>query len=564
MSTPTEQTHHSLIAGEPVPGNGGTIQAVDPAQNAPTGPTFTLLDEDQVATAPQAAAEAFATYRKTTPEARAAFLETAAERIDQAGEEIIANAMRETGLPETRLRGEVGRTVNQLRLFAKVARAGDHHGVRIEPALPERTPLPRPDLRQRKLPLGPVAVFGASNFPLAFSVAGGDTASALAAGCPVVFKAHNAHPATSLLVGQALSAAVAEHDLPAGVFSLVFGPGTAVGQQLVSDPRIKAVGFTGSRSGGTALMATAAARPEPVPVYAEMSSVNPVFVLPSSAAGDRDALAEGFVASLNGSAGQLCTAPGLLFAPEGTDGDDLTARITEKLSAADGTTMLTPQICSSRIEGEKKLAALDGVTEAGRGGEGAKENAPAPAVFSTDLETFARTPELSEEIFGAVCLVVRYGSADQLPSVAGALEGQLTATLQIGAGVDWDVDADAGSDTGSEHRVVQELLDALELRAGRVLFNGWPTGVDVGDAMVHGGPYPATSDGRSTSVGAAAIERFLRPVVYQNAPASLRPAPVREDNPWNLGRRVDGTYVAADQEKSPQGPGEDVMKGKSA
>lgn len=547
MSTLTEQTHHSLIAGESVPGTGGTTQAVDPAQNAPTGPTFTLLGDDQVAAAPEAAAEAFATYRKITPQARAAFLETAAERIDQAGEEIIATAMGETGLPEPRLRGEVGRTVNQLRLFAKVCRAGDHHGVRIEPALPDRKPLPRPDLRQRKLPLGPVAVFGASNFPLAFSVAGGDTASALAAGCPVVFKAHNAHPATSLLVGRALSAAVAEHDLPAGVFSLVFGQGTAVGQQLVADPRIKAVGFTGSRSGGTALTATAAARREPVPVYAEMSSVNPIFVLPSSAAGDRDALAEGFVASLNGSAGQLCTVPGLLFVPEGADGDDLTARITEKLSAADGTTMLTPGICSSRVEGEKKLAAIDGVTEAGRGGAGAKENAPAPAAFSTDLETFTNTPELSDEIFGAVCLIVRYGSADQLPSVAGALEGQLTATLQIGAGVDRDLDVDAGSDTGSENRVVQELLEALELRAGRVLFNGWPTGVDVGDAMVHGGPYPATSDGRSTSVGAGAIERFLRPVVYQNAPASLQPAPVREDNPWNLGRRVDGTYVVADE-----------------
>ncbi|WP_017577020.1 aldehyde dehydrogenase (NADP(+)) [Nocardiopsis kunsanensis] len=563
MSTLTEQTHHSLIAGEPAPGTGGTTQAVDPARNTPTGPTFTLLGDGQVAAAPRAAAEAFPTYRKLTPEARAAFLETAAERIDRAGEEIIATAMRETGLPEPRLRGEVGRTVNQLRLFAGVCRAGDHHGVRIEPALPDRKPLPRPDLRQRKLPLGPVAVFGASNFPLAFSVAGGDTASALAAGCPVVFKAHNAHPATSLLVGQAMSAAVAEHDLHPGVFSLVFGPGNAVGQELVADPRIKAVGFTGSRSGGTALMATAATRREPIPVYAEMSSVNPVFVLPSAAAGDREALAEGFVTSLNGSAGQLCTAPGLLFVPEGADGDDLAARIAEKLSAADGTTMLTPGICSSRIEGEKKLAALDGVTEVGRGGAGPKENAPAPAVYSTGLETFTATPELSDEIFGAVCLIVRYGSADQLPSAANGLEGQLTVTLQTGTGADRD--ADAGSDTASENRVVQELLDALELRAGRVLFNGWPTGVDVGDAMVHGGPYPATSDGRSTSVGAAAIERFLRPVVYQNAPGPLQPAPVREDNPWNLGRRVEGTYVAADgRGQSPAEKGEHMAEGDSA
>ncbi|WP_017614823.1 aldehyde dehydrogenase (NADP(+)) [Nocardiopsis salina] len=542
MSTSTEQTHHSLIAGEPVPGTDGTTRAVDPARNAESGPEFSLLDNGQVAEATRAAAEAFADYRKVGPEARAAFLETAAERIEQAGEEIIADAMRETGLPEARLKGELARTANQLRLFAKVSRAGDHHGVRIEPALPDRKPLPRPDLRQRTLPLGPVAVFGASNFPLAFSVAGGDTASALAAGCPVVVKAHNAHPATSLLVGQALSTAVAEHGLPAGVFSLVHGRGNAIGQALVSDPRIKAVGFTGSRRGGTALAATAAARPEPIPVFAEMSSVNPVFVLPSSIAGGdtggRDALADGFVTSLNGSAGQLCTAPGLLFVPEGSDGDDLVTRITEKLSAADGTTMLTPDICSARVEAEKTLASVDGVDELGRGGAGAGENAPAPAVHTTDVETFANTPRLSDEVFGAVCLVVRYTSADQLPSVAGALEGQLTATLWI------DTEADA------DHGAVRDLLESLELRAGRVLVNGWPTGVDVGDAMVHGGPYPATSDGRSTSVGAGAIERFLRPVVYQNVPASLLPAPVREDNPWNLTRRVDGVPVVAGEEEN--------------
>ncbi|RKS07454.1 NADP-dependent aldehyde dehydrogenase [Nocardiopsis sp. Huas11] len=532
MTTVSEQTQHSLIAGRSVPGTGGTTRAVDPALGAPTGPEFTLLGDDQVAAATRAADEAFAAYRRITPEARAAFLDTAAERVGRAGEEIVAVAMRETGLPEARLRGELARTVNQLRLFAGVVRAGDHHGVRIESALPDRTPVPRPDLRQRTLPLGPVAVFGASNFPLAFSVAGGDTASALAAGCPVVFKAHNAHPATSLIVGRALSDAVAEHGLPGGVFSLLFGRGTGVGQVLVADPRIRAVGFTGSRGGGTALMATAAAREVPIPVYAEMSSVNPVFVLPSAASGDRDALADGFVTSLNGSAGQLCTAPGLLFVPRGADGDDLVARVADRLAAATGPTMLTPGICSSRLEGEKRLAAAAGVSAVGHGRAGEGENAPAPAVYATDAATFAGTPELSEEVFGAVCLVVRYGSADLLPSLAEGMEGQLTATLHL----DFEADED-----------VRELLDALELRAGRILVNGWPTGVDVGDAMVHGGPFPATSDGRSTSVGAAAIERFLRPVVYQNLPAALRPEPVREDNPWNLTRRVDGAYVVAER-----------------
>src|SRR5690625_2568555 len=355
------------------------FRPINPATQKPVGEiTYYSATEKEMDSAMELSSSAFETYKNMSAARRAEFLRAAADEIEAAGDALTQTGTAETGLPAGRLEGERGRTTGQLRLFADYIEQGFYVQAIIDEALPDRTP-PRSDLRRMNHPLGPVVVFGASNFPLAFSVAGGDTASALAAGCPVVFKAHNAHPATSLLVGRALSAAVTEHDLPAGVFSLVFGQGTSVGQQLVADPRIKAVGFTGSRSGGTALMATAAARREPVPVYAEMSSVNPIFVLPSSAAGDRDALAEGFVASLNGSAGQLCTAPGLLFVPEGNDGDDLTARITEKLSAADGTTMLTPGICSSRIEGEKKLAAIDGVTEAGRGGAGAKEDAPAPA-----------------------------------------------------------------------------------------------------------------------------------------------------------------------------------------
>lgn len=537
MSTLNETVYHSLVAGEPVAGTAGSTQAVDPAQNQKTGPEFTLLGEDQVEQAAQAAAEAFPAYRKLAPEARAAVLRSAAERIEAHGEEIVATAMTETGLPQPRLQGELARTVNQLRLFATVAAAGDHLGVRIEPALPDRKPVPRPDLRQRRIPLGPVAVFGASNFPLAFSVAGGDTASALAAGCPVVFKAHNAHPGTAQLVGRAIAEAVAEHDLPRGTFSLVYGRGVDVGQKLVSDQRIKAVGFTGSRSGGTALMQTAAARPEPIPVYAEMSSVNPTFLMPSAVSGDQKALAEGFVTSLSGSAGQLCTTPGLLFVPEGQQGDDLVQAVRTALGEAAGVTMLTPGICSSRVEGEQKLASLPGVTEVGRGTEGQTEHAPAPAVYSTDVKTFVGTPELSEEIFGSVCLVVRYGSSEQLEQVAEAIEGQLTATLHLDTQDRADIDA------------AEPLLELLELKAGRLLINGWPTGVDVGDAMVHGGPFPATSDGRSTSVGTLAIDRFLRPVVYQNAPESLQPAAVRDENPWNLTRRVDSRWVLAPKEE---------------
>ena len=523
-------TLDSLVNGGALAGEGGTVRGVDPARDAETGPEFTLLAERQVEQATRAAAEAFESYRRTDPQTRAAFLRTAADRLEEAGEAIVETVQAETGLPEARARGELARTVGQLRLFARVAEAGDGLGVRIEPALPDRKPLPRPDLRQRKLPLGPVAVFGASNFPLAFSVGGGDTASALAAGCPVVFKAHNAHPGTGQLVGQAITRAVREHGLHPGTFSLLYGRGSGVGQALVADPRIKAVGFTGSRSGGTALMATAAAREVPIPVYAEMSSINPIVLLPSAVRGDRRGLAAGFVASLNGSAGQLCTAPGLLLVPAGEDGDDLVRQVVEELSSTSGLTMLTRGICSARVEGEERLRGVPGVESAARGKAGATENAPAPAVYTTDVETFLGTPELSEEIFGAVCLIIRYDAEARLLELVDGLEGQLTATLHL--------DEADEADLGTAGR----LLERLELTAGRVLFNGWPTGVDVGDAIVHGGPFPATSDGRSTSVGTLAIERFLRPVAYQNVPEGLLPAALRDENPWGLVRRVDGRY----------------------
>lgn len=538
MSALTENTYHSLLAGVSSPGTGGTTRGIDPAKNIEIGPEFTLLAESEVEQATRAAAEAFPVYRALEPGIRAGFLERAAEKIHAVAEVIVSTAMAETGLAEGRLKGELARTVNQLRLFARVAAAGDHLGVRIETALPDREPLPRPDLRQRKIPLGPVAVFGASNFPLAFSVAGGDTASALAAGCPVVFKAHNAHPGTSQIVGQALCEAVAEQGLPTGVFSLVYGRGTAVGQALVRDPRIKAVGFTGSRSGGTALMSTAAARAEPIPVYAEMSSINPVFVFGSAIAarGQRAELAEGFVASLNGSAGQLCTSPGLIFVPTGAEGDAFAAEIAETLDDASGVTMLTPGICSARLEGENKLSDRDGVARVGRGQEGRTEHAPAPAVYSTDARTFLGTDELSEEIFGAVSLVVRYQDAAELQSLAEGIEGQLTATVHLDPEHSGDVSV-----------AQEDLIPELELKVGRILANGWPTGVDVGDAIVHGGPFPATSDGRSTSVGTLAIERFLRPVAYQNLPAVLQPVAVRDANPWRLVRRVDSTYEVPEE-----------------
>lgn len=536
----TEPIYHSLISGRAVAGTDGTIRAIDPTTDTPTGPEFTLVETAQITQAAEAAANAFEQYRRTSPEERCAFLHTAADRIEMRGDEIVATAMTETGLPEPRLRGELARTANQLRLLGEAARSGDALGVRIEKALPDREPLPRPDLRQLRIPLGPVAVFGASNFPLAFSVGGGDTASALAAGCPVVVKAHSAHPGTSQLVGQAIAEAIADHGLPGGVFSLIYGRGAHAGQALVRDPRIAAVGFTGSRSGGTALMETAAARSTPIPVYAEMSSVNPIFVLPSAIA-DPDAgeaLAEGFVTSLTGSAGQLCTAPGLLFVPSGDTGDACVAAISRAVSAAVGTTMLTPSIRAARETGAADLAASTGVSETGRGTAGSTANAPAPAVYSTDARTFAHSPELAAEVFGSVCLIVRYDSVDELMQIIDQLDGQLTATLHVSV------------DDAADRSAASRLLRRLELAVGRILVGGWPTGVDVGDTMVHGGPFPATSDGRSTSVGTLAIDRFLRPIVLQNVPAALLPPAVEDGNPWNLTRRIDGTFDVPSRDAS--------------
>ncbi|HXD28496.1 MAG TPA: aldehyde dehydrogenase (NADP(+)) [Arthrobacter sp.] len=531
MPTQTSALHgHSLVAGDPTPGTSGTINGFNPATNAPLDPAYSLIDAHQLAAATGAASEAFPTFSTLEPGVHAAFLEQIAANIEANSEAIIDRAMAESGLPRPRLTGEVARTCNQLRLFASVVRLGDHRGVRIDPAQPERTPLPRVDIRQRQLPLGPVAVFGASNFPLAFSTAGGDTASALAAGCPVVFKAHNAHPGTSELVGQAIVSAVKAFDLHPGTFSLVYGPGRTIGQALVSDPNIKAVGFTGSRAGGLALVATAAARREPIPVYAEMSSINPVFVFPGALEDDVDALAAAYVTSVTGSSGQLCTAPGLVFVPTGEAGDRFVAAISGAVAGTPGQTMLTSGIAGSWHSGVDALAAQAGVDLVGRGQRGATENAPAPTVFGTSVDTFLANEVLHEEIFGAASLVIRYADAAELTAAAERLEGQLTATLQL---------------RDADHHLATELMPVLERKVGRILANGWPTGVEVGHAMVHGGPSPATSDARTTSVGSLAIERFLRPVAYQNLPDALLPQPLRQDNPWNLNRRIDGRIELA-------------------
>jgi len=519
---------HSLIAGDPTAGNSGTTYGINPATNEQLEPAYTLISDDQLRTATEAAADAFDSFSALAPEQHARFLDAIAENIEAIGEELIERASTETGLGMDRLRGERARTVGQLRLFAEVVRQGDFRGVRIDPAMPDRAPLPRADIRQRQIPLGPVAVFGASNFPLAFSVAGGDTASAFAAGCPVVVKAHNAHPGTAELVGQAIVKAVGDLSLHPGVFSLVYGSGASIGQSLVADPAIKAVGFTGSRAGGTALMRTAAARPEPIPVYAEMSSINPVYVFPGALNGGREdveVLARQYVASVTGSSGQLCTSPGLVFVPAGEAGDRFAAAVTGEITPLSGQTMLSGGIASAWHHGHDALEAAADVELLGRGQQGPGENAPAPAVFSSELDVFTGNPVLHEEIFGAASLVVRYKGVEDLIEATSRLDGQLTASLHV---------------TEADYAAAAPLIPALERKVGRIIINGWPTGVEVGHAMVHGGPYPATSDSKTTSVGTLAIERFLRPVAYQNFPEQLRPAPLQDGNPWNVNRLIDG------------------------
>ena len=479
-----------------------------------------------VEAATTAAAEAFATYRATTPEQRGAFLDAIAAEIEADKDAIIEAAVAESHLPVGRIAGEVGRTTGQLRMFADVVRRGDHLGVRIDPAMPDRTPLPRADIRQRMIPLGPVAVFGASNFPLAFSTAGGDTASALAAGCPVVVKGHPAHPRTGTLVAQAISRAVEKSGLPQGTFELLLGDGFELGQALVRDPRTKAVGFTGSRAGGLALVEAAAQRPEPIPVYAEMSSINPVVVLPGALAEqDTETFAQAYVGSLTLGSGQFCTNPGLLFLPAGEAGDAFLKATAQAVSGTTGQTMLTPGIADAYASGTDRLKDTDGVRPVGEGTSGG-EHAPAPIVSEARAELLAEADgAVAHEVFGASGVVVRYDSIDSLRASIEGLEGQLTATVHYAP---------------ADKAAAQTLLPVLELKAGRVLFNGWPTGVEVGHAMVHGGPFPATSDPRSTSVGSLAIERFQRPVAYQDVPADLLPEAVRDDNPWGLTRRIDG------------------------
>ena len=508
----------SLIGYHVAEGVGPSFTATDPATGESLPGTFTAAMSTDVDHAVSLAHSAFA--KPTSGKQRAEYLRQIAEALDASGDEIIPRASREGAIAMDRLRGELVRTTSQLRLFASVIEEGSWVNARIDPALPDRKPR-RPDIRSMLVPIGPVAVFGASNFPLAFSVPGGDTASALAAGNPVIVKAHPAHPGTSELAGRVIVEALQRAGAPEGLFSLLFDSGIEVGRALVQHPGIKSVTFTGSHRAGRALMDLVAARSEPIPVFAEMGSTNPVFVLPGALRERGEQIATGLHASFTIGVGQFCTKPGLVFVETGSEGNSLVAKMAELVKKSSGGALLTSGIASAYRTGiaarSKKISASATSPE--------NPGVASAVLFETDYNTFVSDPALADELFGPTTTVIRSTDHGQLLDFAGKMHGHLTATIH---GTEQDL------------RDYSDLLAILQAKAGRLVFNGFPTGVEVSHAMVHGGPYPATSDPRFTSVGTMAIYRFARPVCYQSFPEGILPDELKNANPLNILRLVDG------------------------
>jgi NADP-dependent aldehyde dehydrogenase len=519
----------SLINGESLHGTEAEFAGFNPSTGTALEPVYRSASTEDVDLAANLAEDAFATYSRKSGLEKGRYLRHFAAGIDAIAGELVDRAHRETALPEKRLQGELARTVNQLRLFAVVVEEGSWCMARIDPAEPQRAPQPRADIRSMLRPLGPVVVFGASNFPLAFSVAGGDTASALAAGNPVIVKAHSAHPGTSELVGQVICQSVKECGMPAGTFALIFGSGAQVGSALVQHPAVKAVGFTGSLSAGKALMQLAAERPEPIPCFMEMSSTNPFFILPEALRSRGAEIAAGLFGSFTLGVGQFCTKPGLVFLPGGEDADSLVAKLVAQVNQCTASPMLTAGICRNYKSGVAALQGQAGVELlALPSAEAGGTVHASPALFQVKGSDLLHESELAKEVFGPSALIVRYADRQELIELACSLEGQLTATLH---GTDADIAAFA------------DLIAILERKAGRLIVNGYPTGVEVCHAMVHGGPYPATSDSRHTSVGTQAIYRFARPVCYQDFPHEALPDELKDGNPLGILRMVNGTFT---------------------
>lgn len=511
----------SLIAGRPGNRNDESFRGYEPATGSTLEPLYFSASDAELDDAVQKAAEAAPALAASSGADRAKLLRAIGDGLDAAADVLIERAHLETALPcQPRLAGELARTSNQMRFFADIIAEGSWVMARIDTANPQRTP-PRPDLRSMLRPLGPVAVFGASNFPLAFSVAGGDTASALAAGNPVIVKAHAAHPGTSELTGHIVKRAIESSGFPAGIFSLLFDAGTRIGSALVRHPLIQAVGFTGSMRGGRALMDLAAAREHPIPVYAEMGSTNPVFILPRALRERGESLATALYTSFTLGGGQQCTKPGLIFFEE--EDSVFLNKLRSLTTEGPAFSLLSAGIASVHSKGVQARSNL----RTAQGKQSDAGFAAQTALLEIDYDAFSEDRTLQEELFGPSTLLVHGTSREQMLAAARVLDGHLTATI-IG--------------TEEELRENAELVAILETKVGRLIFNGVPTGVDVADAMVHGGPYPATSDGRSTSVGGQAILRFARPVCYQNLPQDALPAELRDGNPRKILRMWNGTW----------------------
>lgn len=520
-------TGKQLIGGEWVQGEAGSFYGVDPRDGRNLQPTISIASNDQVDQTVRMADAASKIFRRSSPKERATFLRYCAEQIMALGDELLERVMEETGYPKARAEGERGRTCGQLNMFASYLESGDYLDARIDTALPDRQPLARPDLRYMNQPIGPVVVFGASNFPLAFSVAGGDTASALAAGCPVIIKGHPSHPGTGELVAQALAAAVAQAGLPKGTFSYLADDGHNVGARLVQAPLVKAVGFTGSFAGGTALLALANARPDPIPVFTEMGSSNPVFLLPQALEQSSGDIAQGFVSSFTLGSGQFCVKPGLIIAINGEPLQQFMTAVKKLVDTAPPAVMLNSRICHTfqqaleERHSDKSIELVaQGLTASNSEGFHAQVT-----LYATSANEVMERPELLEETFGPASIIINCRDRAEMLSLARRLPGQLTATVHC--------TTDELSDYG-------ELMDHLTESVGRIVINGFPTGVEVCHAMMHGGPFPATSDSRFTSVGTNAIQRFLRPVCYQNYPETLLPAALQNNNPLGITRLING------------------------
>jgi len=513
------------LTGKQLIGYTATAEGTKTFDNGDSDVRFFEATMAEVDRAVRLAAQAFPVYRQLAGNVRAAFLERIAHELSLVRTTLNETAQRETGLPAARLDGEITRTINQIKLFASLIAEGSWVRAMIDPAQPDRQPLPKPDIRQMQIPIGVVGVFGASNFPFAFSVAGGDTVSALAAGCCVVYKSHPGHPATSELVGDAVLRAARATDMPEGVFSLLQGAGHESGVSLVTHPFVKAVGFTGSLNGGRALFNAASQRSEPIPVYAEMGSVNPVILLPGILAEKHADLAKTLAASNTLGTGQFCTNPGVFVALDSNDTTAFLKTYADTIAATPGDGMLTDPISKGYANGVARLSAHPQVQSLATGLGTDKKRGGIPHAFRTTVAAFLKDASLQEEVFGPSALHVMAGSREELIEAIRRLHGQLTLSV-------WG--------TPDDFTRYSDIFKELELKGGRIICNGVPTGVEVTHAMMHGGPYPATSDSKYTSVGTQAIYRFTRPVCYQNYPQHLLPAALLNENPLNVWRHVNG------------------------